>query len=570
MDIYKQTIIAWGVSAFLVCAIQPVWAADPSVEPRVEASVLGPETVAAVQQALDDMEKAARLLSEEAMGTESPEKGVSFFVKKVHVQENLLFTEATLAPVVGPFEGRQQTMRSMQDLADKITAEYRKRGYLSSQAYIPPQEVKDGVFIINVVEGRIGQIIFEGNEHYSSALLGRYCDIHEGDFFTYQQLQKSIVKMNANPDRLVRAIVRRGSAPGTTDIVFKVEEKGLTHGSVFEDNQGSKPVGQNRLGVGLRRDNLLGQDDTLRVGGMGGKSFGSAFVEHSLPIAKINSVWKTGVSFAKSAPKKQYKPYGVSSTTMGYWGKLETRLLTDEAVALDWKTGLDLKESRTMFLSGTNSRERLRVLRFGPTMTVKDAWGGTVIENQFSLGMETMGAVLYNASSQRGGVTPDFFVSDLTVTRMQKMPLKTKLSLKGKAHVSPDKQPSSEQMALGGADTVRGYPEGDYFADEGVLVNAEYLVPFFFLPDTWNMPWSKSRMRDALDIAFFWDGGYGRFKDPASGQKASDSLSGAGVGLRARLTDAIYFTTDFAYAIGARPNSSDDTFRIHSGMQASW
>ena len=125
-------------------------------------------------------------------------------------------------------------------------------------------------------------------------------------------------------------------------------------------------------------------------------------------------------------------------------------------------------------------------------------------------------------------------------------------------------------MSLGGADTVRGYPEGDYFADEGVLVNAEYLVPFFFLPETWKMPGSKNRMRDQLDMAFFWDGGYGRFKDPASGQKASDHLSGAGVGFRARMSDAIYFTTDFAWAIGAKPNSSDDTFRIHSGMQANF
>ncbi len=579
-------IVVIGFWVFLVNASGELFAAVPDIEQASQSSVIGKRVPQGIEKAMDDVQatfksrmiKEALDAVESALQGASPKalplvpdnNGVSFFVRKVQVKDSQLLTETSLAPLLEPFEGHQQTIRAMQGLADMITAEYRKRGYLSSQAYIAPQEIADGVFTVSVLEGRIGRVIFEGNKHYSTEVLSRYCVIHEGDFFRYQKLQESVFKLNAHPDRVVRAIIRRGSALGQTDIIFKVDENKLLASNLLMDNRGSKPVGQHRGGLGLRRDNLFGQDDTLRMGTMIGKAFSSGFVEHALPIQALGSVWKTGVSMAKSAPRKQYKPYRVSSTSMDYWGRLETRFITTESLALDWRTGMDIKESRTMVLSGTDSRERLRVIRFGPTLTLRDDGGMTVIDDQFSLGLNAMGAVLSSGSSQRAGVTPAFFASDFSLERLQRMPLKTRLSLKGRSHLSGDKQPASEQMLLGGADTVRGYPEGDYFADQGVLMNAEYLVPFFFIPDAWKMPGTKNRMRDALDFAFFYDHGLGWVKSPVNGQKASTSLRGTGVGVRVRMAADVYFTMDLAYAIGAKPDLSDNHFRIHSAIQANF
>lgn len=580
-----RKILIMGLLA-LILGSSAVFAAAPTVDEVSQALVTGQRVPRAleklpddgrgsgksraVKEALDEVEAALLATTGEKGTAGTPEDETPFFVNKVRVLPSQLLTDAVLKPLIAPFEGREQTMRTMQGLADGITAEYRKRGYFSSQAYIAPQEMADGVFTISLLEGRIGRIIFEGNQHYAADVLRRYCVIHEGDFFSYQKLQDTVFRLNAHPDRVVRAIIRRGEAPGMTDIVFKVEEKGMMAVNALADNRGSKPIGQNRAGLGWRRDNLFGQDDILRMGTMMGRSFGAGFIEYALPVAKINSVWKTGVSFARSAPQKQYKPYGVNSTTMDYWSKLETRLVTAESMALDWRTGLDFKESRTMILSGTDSRERLRIFRVGPTLTWRDDLGMTVLDDQLSLGVRGLGAALSSASSQRPGVAPGFFTSDISVERMQRMPLDTRLSLKGKGHVSPDKQPASEQMALGGADTVRGYPEGEYFADQSVLVNAEYLIPFFFLPDTWKMPGTKDRMRDDLDFALFIDHGCGWVKGPVNGQASSACLSGTGVGVRARMASNIYFTTDFAYAFGDRSTLTDHRFRIHSGLQANF
>jgi hemolysin activation/secretion protein len=540
------------------------------IDEMSQSSVIGKRAARAIENALDEVEASMYLPPAEKVSLTVPQYGSAFFVSEIRISGANQMPEEFLRDLARPFEGRKQTVLALQGLADQITAEYRARGYINSQAYIPPQELQSGVFVIAVLEGRIGRIIFEGNHHYSEELLRRYCSIKEGDVLSYPQLQKTIGRLNQHSDRTVQALIRPGAQPGESDVVLKVHEKGILLPSIFADNQGSKAVGQNRFGLGLRLNNLLRQDDTLRVGGMAGQDFASGFMEHSLPIARINSVWKTGVSNAKSLPKKQYKPYGVSSTTMDYWGGLETSLVKAERWALDWKTLMNFKESRTLFLSGTDSRERLRVVRLGPALTLRDPGGVTLFDAQLSLGLDALGAALYQASSQRDNVGPDFTIIEPSVERIQKMPLGTRLWVSGKGHLSPDKLPSSEQLSLGGADSVRGYPEGDFFADQGFLMKAEYLVPFFVVPDNWKMPWSRNRLRDDLDFALFFDQGCGRFRSPATDQRGSECLSGTGVGVRARISENIHFTTDFAYAVGADPVASDQRFRIHSAFQASF
>ena len=39
---------------------------------------------------------------------------------------------------------------------------YREPGYILVRAYVPPQRVRDGVFTINVVEGKIAHVTVEG------------------------------------------------------------------------------------------------------------------------------------------------------------------------------------------------------------------------------------------------------------------------------------------------------------------------------------------------------------------------------------------------------------------------
>ena len=79
---------------------------------------------------------------------------VQFQVNNIVVRGNTLITDTEIEPIIAPYEGRQLTLDQLSGVVDIITQMYRQRGYLTSQAYIPPQDIEDGVIEIDVMEGR--------------------------------------------------------------------------------------------------------------------------------------------------------------------------------------------------------------------------------------------------------------------------------------------------------------------------------------------------------------------------------------------------------------------------------
>jgi hemolysin activation/secretion protein len=103
-----------------------------------------------------------------------------------------------------------------------------------------------------------------------------------------------------------------------------------------------------------------------------------------------------------------------------------------------------------------------------------------------------------------------------------------------------------EQMLLGGPDSVRGYPLGDRFVDQGFTLSAETRIPFF--PSL--MPTALKQTQGTV----FIDYGYGMLKNPQPGEAATTSLTGTGVGLQTVLP---WYSTnvrlDLGFPLGPKP-----------------
>jgi hemolysin activation/secretion protein len=79
-----------------------------------------------------------------------------------------------------------------------------------------------------------------------------------------------------------------------------------------------------------------------------------------------------------------------------------------------------------------------------------------------------------------------------------------------------------EQLAVGGVSSVRGYHEGERYADTGLTMQGELRSPTFGLGEGKPI---------GVQLIGFTDYGEGYLLDPAAGQKASQALWGAGAGL---------------------------------------
>jgi len=191
------------------------------------------------------------------------EVGPKVLIKTIKVEGATLIKEKDIQNITSQYEGKELSLFDMQKIADLITDEYRKKGYLTSWAYIPPQTIKKGVLIIRVIEGKAGSLKIEGNRYFRTSLLKKKLNVQPGKPLDYSNLQRSLTYINEHPDRFARAVLRPGKEPGTTDIIIKVKDRLPIHVGFEYDNFGSRYIagslkieGNYLLGVESSRDEV--------------------------------------------------------------------------------------------------------------------------------------------------------------------------------------------------------------------------------------------------------------------------------------------------------------------------
>jgi hemolysin activation/secretion protein len=91
-------------------------------------------------------------------------------VKSINVTGVTLIPESDIKAITSQFENKELSLKDMQKAADLITDLYRKKGYVTSRAYLPPQKIEGDTLEIRVIEGRMGDLDVKGNYHYKTFL----------------------------------------------------------------------------------------------------------------------------------------------------------------------------------------------------------------------------------------------------------------------------------------------------------------------------------------------------------------------------------------------------------------
>jgi len=96
------------------------------------------------------------------------------FIKEIIIEGNTVIDTDTLNKVIEPFKDRELTLEEMSELTDLLTMTYQEKGYILARAYLPEQEIQDGILKITIAEGKIGKIKVSGYTHYKADVIKRY------------------------------------------------------------------------------------------------------------------------------------------------------------------------------------------------------------------------------------------------------------------------------------------------------------------------------------------------------------------------------------------------------------
>jgi hemolysin activation/secretion protein len=160
---------------------------------------------------------------------------------------------------------RGVTLGQIEGVANSITQFYRERGFILAKAYIPKQEVRDGIVNLTVLLGLLGEVEVQGNDLYDDdeivSVFGDYLDKP----VTSESIEENLFIINGFPGVSVDGYFEPGTQVGDTKLNVNVREEERFSFFARVDNHGSEDSGLYRFLLSGQVNNLLGFADNLNV-----------------------------------------------------------------------------------------------------------------------------------------------------------------------------------------------------------------------------------------------------------------------------------------------------------------
>ncbi len=461
------------------------------------------------------------------------------------------------------------TIGQLQEVANEVTQYYRKAGFILAQAFVPVQDVKNGVVTLQLLEGKLGAIKTEGNKRYSNRVLARPYKPLLGQPVTKAGLESAVLNMTDYPGLNAFAVLRPGSKVGETDLLLKVQKEKPYDFSVGLDNHGTEYIGEYRLLLTGYVNNLSGNGDRLSANLLGSsKPQNTVYGDIGYEIPVISPDYKA--SFGVS-----HNEFNVGSTlaSQGITGK---STIANMALKRNFVRSRELNTYLTLDFSSKSAdlttpgvktaHDKLSVLSLeGSFNSIDQRFHGINAGLlRFSHGFNNLlGAMGGNDSnSTRAGGTPgNFACGDFSkfvayYSRWQSLFKNQALLFRFSGQYSNDLLTSLEQYQMGGPDNVRAYPVSEFLRDKAMFTSLEYVVN---APGFANKPAFQNRTwGELLQFSVFVGSAKGWVNDPLPSDTTRDvRLSGAGVGAQFTLPGQMLARMSLAKPIGNGPDPSN-------------
>jgi len=481
----------------------------------------------------------------------------------------------------GPERGL--TIGQLQEIANAVTKFYRRAGFILAQAFLPAQEVKNGIVRIEVHEGTLAGVTSQGNQRYSEELMAGPFDGLVGEPVTGRHIESALLLLSDHPGLSAYGVFRPGPLPGTTELVLNVDRERLYEGSLNFDNYGTRFTGDNRVVLNLSLNNPLGAADRLTTSLI--QSFSPrkslyGFVRYEIPI--YDPRHSLGVGYSSNA-------YDVGSEFAD--------------LGLEGESRAGNVFLRRNFLRGRN-RNLYGTLEFQHKKAETSAGGTAVTDDELSvIGVEVsfdgiiprwstiqaatlrydrglkgvLGAMDDDqdrrpSSGRLDGngefVGGDFDKLTLAYARVQNLTRHQSLLFRLNGQYSPDPLVSVEQFVIGGPTSVRAYPRSEYLMDYGVFASLEWSID---APGITGQPFSEGRTwGEVLRLSLFVDYAAGELNDALLNEIDSVDIAGAGVGIHLNLPGRISAKLEAARTLGTDQPSDGDRTRYWFDLKYSF
>ena len=186
-----------------------------------------------------------------------------FLVRKVKFEGNTKIKSKVLESIGSDVIDHEIYFEDLLTYALRISRYYQSKGYLTSYAYVPAQQIKDGVVTICIVESTVGDVEVTGNKwartwYLKNVMMGRD-GLREGTVFNARALQGALREMNEETYMQAQSTISKNG--DDTKIDLEVRDKFPLRFNFSWDDYGRTYTGVQRASFLLGLDNLSGFGD---------------------------------------------------------------------------------------------------------------------------------------------------------------------------------------------------------------------------------------------------------------------------------------------------------------------
>lgn len=478
---------------------------------------------------------------------------VKIVVNSLQVTGALTYPEAELVALTGFQPGSELTLADLRGMASKITERYRSNGFFIAQAYLPAQEVSNGVVTIAVVEGQYGKIAVRNQSNLADDLVYSQLDgINTGNAVLMAPLESRLLLLSDLPGVNVTSTLTPGASVGASDLLVDVTPGQRVTGSIDADNGGNRYTGEYRLGATVNLNNAAGRGDvaSLRVLTSGsGLNYarGSYQMQFGKATAGVAYSW-LGYELGKEFSSLRANGTAKIASIYGGYPLIRSRNTNVYALlAFDAKTFQDRVDTTSTVVD-----KKVQALMATLRGDHRDRLGGGGLTSYGLTGttgnvdIQTPSVRAFDAATAQSN--GHYGKLGFSAMRLQSVTDTVSLYAGVSGQVASKNLDISEKMQLGGINGVRAYPEGEAYADQGYLLTLEarFLVPRF-----------SEQFPGQLQLFGFVDTGRVSLnKNPWDLRDNHRTLSGAGIGLNWSAANNFVVKTSYARKLGSATATS--------------
>lgn len=474
---------------------------------------------------------------------------VEFTVNRFEFSGNTKLSADQLRQALADYINRPITFEQLQEATNVVAETYAKAGWLA-RAFLPRQDITEGVVRIQVIEAVYGGSIVDGEfKHVSKARIEAMmaAQIEAGQVLSLEDVERALLLADDVPGVSVVGSLTAGKDTGQTDVLVNVEDTPWFNATVQVDNQGNKSTGENEVSINANLNGLAGWGDQATIYGLYTEGLSFVSAGYSIPVLysglRLGATYSTlgyrvidsdlqaakGSGYANTWSLEATQPFVRSRNTNVFGRLVYTNKLFDNRAG-----------------EFTTSKYTVNQVAFNLTASHLDNWGGggyTVLTLTPSVGDLNYGdspdyARLVAATTQSEG---NYAKLRYGLSRQQNINSQWSVFANWRGQLASKNMDSSERFYLGGPFGVRAYPNNEGGGSQGNLLSLELRYS----------PWQE------VQLAGFWDIGHvevNKFNQfPGAAQPNSGTLQGVGLSVSWQAPYNILINATWAIQVGSNP-----------------